>query len=159
MPGLYLAVALSRNTGDEERAIRTFNEVIEHLNDIPQRPQKNLLWARANMARLYRSMGRIADAEKQERLCRREFSAQRSRSLLITILTCREWIYGHRFTYPPSEFYAIFADDVGTGSHILDHPEVVQLFKDIKEVGPNQAILGNMGIFYNQKGPIPFANQ
>lgn len=74
-------------------------------------------------------------------------------------ITCREWIHGHRFTYPPSEFYAIFADDVGTGSHILDHPEVVQLFKDIKEVGPNQAILGNMGIFYNQKGPIPFANQ
>lgn len=76
-PTLFLAVALSRIPGEEERAIRTFTEALKALDEpLPvqangvNKPFRNVVWARANMARMYRQMGRIKEAKEQEKLAR-----------------------------------------------------------------------------------------
>ncbi|KAF9527521.1 hypothetical protein CPB83DRAFT_855938 [Crepidotus variabilis] len=135
-PALYLCVALSRVEGEEDRAINLFNKTISHLYDNGSPPARNLIWARANMARLYRNMGRVADASVQEKLT-------------------REWILGRPYFMPPSEIKDLLADDVGTGSHILDHPDIIRLFDSINQIGPNEALIHNNSVLvqYNQKEP------
>jgi len=72
VPSLYLAVALSKNPGEEERAIRVFKETIDNIysKNIGEMPVKNLLWARANAARLFRQLNRVPEAEEQEEIIR-----------------------------------------------------------------------------------------
>lgn len=69
---LYLAVALSRTSGEEERAISMFQEALDCVAAWGDRLEasKDVLWTRANMARLFRQMGRIAEAEEQEDIAR-----------------------------------------------------------------------------------------
>jgi len=75
VPTLYLSVALSRVEGEEERSIRAFKEGSSNnfSNGPFEVPALNLIWARANHARLLRRMNRTAEAEKQERLSRYVF--------------------------------------------------------------------------------------
>ncbi|KAJ3503904.1 hypothetical protein NLJ89_g8224 [Agrocybe chaxingu] len=138
IPMLFLGVALSRHEGEEERSIRAFTEAFSNLGDIPKMPEKNLIWARANMARMLRRMNRIEEASQQEKLT-------------------REWILAHPYKYPPSEIKNIIADDIGTGTNILDHEDVLALFSTLREIGPKQAILnGNILIHYGLKPPPGF---
>lgn len=74
VPSLYLAVALSKTVGEEARALETYKLVTDNLYSsntaTPQTPQKNLIWAMANIAHLFRRLNRIPEAEEQERLAR-----------------------------------------------------------------------------------------
>lgn len=69
-PTLYLGVALSRVEGEENRAISVFNEGLANLFNGPDPPDHNLLWARANYARMLRRISKIKEAEEQERFTR-----------------------------------------------------------------------------------------
>ncbi|CAA7262990.1 unnamed protein product [Cyclocybe aegerita] len=138
IPMLFLGVALSRHEGEEERSVRAFTEAFSNLGDIPKMPEKNLIWARANMARMLRRMNKTEEASQQEKLT-------------------REWILAHLYKYPPSEIKNIIADDIGTGTNILDHNDVLALFSTLREIGPKQAILnGNILIHYGVKPPPGF---
>jgi len=79
VPMLYLSVALSRTAGEEDRAsgyLRQSRKALIASRGPPPRntdvimPEKNPLWARANMARMYRRSGRSSAAMTQERLAR-----------------------------------------------------------------------------------------
>lgn len=126
VPNLYLAVALSKVAGEETRAIETYKLAVDNLHSGPlKKPQKNLIWAMANMAHLFRRLDRIPEAEEQEKLA-------------------REWILGHPYSFPPSEIRSVFHNDDGTGIHILDHPSITKLFGTIVEVAPGVAIVSEV---------------
>ncbi|KAJ3503901.1 hypothetical protein NLJ89_g8223 [Agrocybe chaxingu] len=124
VPTLYLGVALSRIEGEEERALKTFKEAFDNLHTSSQVPAKNLIWARANMARMLRGMGRNAEASIQERLT-----------------SLREWIVNNSLDFFPNVITNAIADDIGTGAHILDHRDVIAHFSRFRELGPNQWVL------------------
>ena len=71
IPNLYLAVALSKTAGEEARALETYKLVTDNLySPNTTTPHKNLVWAMANIAHLFRRLNRIPEAEEQERLAR-----------------------------------------------------------------------------------------
>jgi len=57
----------------------------------------------------------------------------------------REWILGHPYSFPPSEIRSAIHDDDGTGTHILDHPSVRQLFDSIVEIAPGVVAVESFG--------------
>ncbi|KAF8964381.1 hypothetical protein BDZ97DRAFT_1919066 [Flammula alnicola] len=117
VPSLYLGVALSRNPGDEERAIRTFKDALRNSQ-----------------------YGSVTSADESD-----------SEAMEQEKLT-REWILGRPYLFPPSEYRSTIEDDIGTGAHITDHGEVLELFCQIKEVGPNVAVTSSGTIIsYNVK--------
>ena len=69
-PLLYLGVALSKKPGEEEKAIKTFQEALDNLDKAPQMPVRGLIWARAYFSRTLRKKGRVEEAKKQEKLIR-----------------------------------------------------------------------------------------
>ena len=69
-PTLYLGVALSKKPGEEEKAIRTFQEVLDNLDKATQMPVRGLIWACAHFSRTLRKKGRVKEAKKQEKLIR-----------------------------------------------------------------------------------------
>jgi hypothetical protein len=70
VPTLYFAVALSKKPGEEEHALREFQDGLNHTAIGPDAPVKNLLWAKSNMARLLRHLNRVSQAEEQEEFIR-----------------------------------------------------------------------------------------
>lgn len=71
VPNLYLAVALSKTVGEEARALEMYKLATDNLySSNTVTPRKNLIWAMANMAHLFRRLDRIPEAEEQERLAR-----------------------------------------------------------------------------------------
>ena len=57
VPNLYLAVALSKTAGEEARALETYKLATDNLYSVNTvTPQKNLIWAMANMAHLFRRL-------------------------------------------------------------------------------------------------------
>ena len=66
-PLLYLGVALSKKPGEEEKAIKTFQEALDNLDKAPQMPVRGLIWARAYFSR---KKGRVEEAKEQEKLIR-----------------------------------------------------------------------------------------
>jgi len=69
VPNLYLAVALSKTAGEEARALEAYKLATDNINSL-NIPKKNLIWAMANIAHLFRRLNRIPEAEEQERLAR-----------------------------------------------------------------------------------------
>ena len=69
-PTLYLGVALSKNPGQEERAIKIFQEALDNLDKATYMPHRGLIWARAHFSRTLRKKGRVKPAKKQEKLIR-----------------------------------------------------------------------------------------
>jgi len=70
VPILYFAVALSKTPGEEERALREFQDGLSNIAIGPEAPVKNLLWAKSNLARLLRHLNRVPEAEEQEKFIR-----------------------------------------------------------------------------------------
>ena len=66
VPTLYFAVALSKKPGEEEHALREFQDGLNHIAIGPEAPVKNLLWAESYLARLLRHLNRVSQAEVQE---------------------------------------------------------------------------------------------
>lgn len=57
VPNLYLAVALSKTAGEEARALETYKLATDNFYSVNTvTPQKNLIWAMANMAHLFRRL-------------------------------------------------------------------------------------------------------
>ena len=69
VPNLYLAVALSKTPGEEARALQVYMLATNNINP-RNTPKKNMIWAMANIAHLFRRLDRIQEAEEQERLAR-----------------------------------------------------------------------------------------
>ena len=63
-PMLYLAVALHKQPGEEQKALQIFEEAAEG-NPMSQYHQ-TLLWARSNIARLLRRLNRAKEAKTHE---------------------------------------------------------------------------------------------
>ncbi|KAK0493421.1 hypothetical protein EDD18DRAFT_419778 [Armillaria luteobubalina] len=116
-PMLYLAASYSKQPGKEADAERVFKEV-----EISTEAWRTNLWARAHMSRMYRRMGKTAEAEEQEEH-----------------VAC--WFAGHPFGISPSDFKATVSDSTYSGeNHILNHPALQKIFDTTVEVGPGMAI-------------------
>jgi len=113
-PTLYLGVALSKNPGQEERAIKVFQEALENLDKATQMPHRGLIWARAYFSRTLRKKGRVKEAKKQEKLI-------------------REWILGHPYSMPPSELKELVIED-GQRDYVFSHPEMMTAFGQMQEM-------------------------
>jgi len=70
--------------------------------------------------------------------------------ILSLIISCFKRILGHRYKFAPSEIHASIADDIGTGGNIVDHPDVMDIFRDIEELGPGVMLMGG-NLIYNPK--------
>lgn len=132
VPTLFLAVSLSRIDGEEERALQTFKQAFLKIR--PDIPPLNIIWARANKARLLRQLNRIPEAELEEKFTRCIFLfwvyPLRSNYALLYII--RHWILRNRTHLRPAVIKAGLSDDVNTGAYILDHPEIVACFNQIE---------------------------
>jgi hypothetical protein len=77
-PMVYLSVALSRQPGQEDEALRIF------MNPAEGEPMASnshtLLWTRASMARMLRKMGKEKLAQEQEDMV-----------LCMPFVSCRQW--------------------------------------------------------------------
>ncbi|KAK0227581.1 hypothetical protein IW262DRAFT_544391 [Armillaria fumosa] len=116
-PTLYLAVSYSKQPGKEADAERVFKGVENSME-----AWRTNLWARAHMSRMYRRMGKTAEAEEQEEH-----------------VAC--WFASHPFGISPSVFKATVSDSTYSGeNHILNYPAVKKIFDTTVEVGPSMAI-------------------
>lgn len=66
---LYLAVALHKQLGKEEEALKLFQDAYDHAPTIDS-AYKTQLWSRACLSRLYRRLGKVKEAEEQEEMIR-----------------------------------------------------------------------------------------
>ncbi|KAF9483457.1 hypothetical protein BDN70DRAFT_918361 [Pholiota conissans] len=119
VPTLFLAVCLSRIAGEEEAALQTFKQAFLKIR--PDIPPLNIIWARANKARLLRHMHRTAEAELEENFT-------------------RQWVIRNQSKLKPSLVRSSLSDDVDTGAYILDHPDVVQSFQKMEENDSSESI-------------------
>jgi hypothetical protein len=67
VPMLYLAVALHKQPGQEEAAIRHFQAAYAYAPAISMQYHTQL-WSRACFSRLLRRLGRVEEAKEQEEL-------------------------------------------------------------------------------------------
>ncbi|EDR13681.1 uncharacterized protein LACBIDRAFT_308926 [Laccaria bicolor S238N-H82] len=133
---LYLGVALSKNPGQEERAIKIFQEALDNLDKATYMPHRGLIWARAYFSRTLRKKGRVKAAKKQEKLI-------------------REWILGHPYSMPPSELKELVIED-GQRDYVFSHPEMMTVFGQMEEIkdpdtGAAVVIDSRMGVTVTQQ--------
>jgi len=120
-PEMYLGVALHKQPGQEEAAITHF-QTANTSSPAIGRQYRTQLWSRACFSRLLRRMGKIQEAEEQED-------------------DIRDWLLGHPYGMPPSEFRALVTDSQHEGTdYILEHPSVQNMFANMTELGPGLVV-------------------
>ncbi|KAG7453274.1 uncharacterized protein BT62DRAFT_990161 [Guyanagaster necrorhizus] len=117
-PMLYLAASYAKQPGKEAEAERVFKEVEKESWG----SWRTNLWARAHMSRMYRRVGKTAEAEEQEEHVAR-------------------WFTGHQFAISPSDFKTTVGDSTYSGeNHILNHPAVRNILDNSVELGTGMSI-------------------
>ncbi|KAJ7481623.1 hypothetical protein FB451DRAFT_1236647 [Mycena latifolia] len=120
-PVMYLGVALHKEPGQEDAAVRHFQAAYAYAPAIEMQ-HKTQLWSRACFSRLLRRMGKIEEAEEQEN-------------------AIRTWLQWHQYAMPPSTFRGLITDPLHEGKdYILEHPSVESMFAGMVEIGPNMVM-------------------
>ncbi|KAJ6591111.1 hypothetical protein DFH09DRAFT_193727 [Mycena vulgaris] len=114
-PMMYLGVALHKQPGQEDAAVRQFQAAYAAAPAIEMQYQTQL-WSRACFSRLLRHMGRTEEATEQED-------------------RIRNWLQYHLYTMTPSSFIALVGDPLHEGKdYIWEHPSVENIFAGMTEM-------------------------
>jgi hypothetical protein len=141
IPLLYHGVALHKVPGQENAALNAFTTAFDHGVDIGS--TKTMLWARGSMSRLLRRMGRVPEAEEQEKEIRSELSFECvSKSLISNLFFFfRTWLRFHEFGMPQSDFIKLVTDPDHTGiDYIMEHPEMQKMRDSVVDLGNGMAV-------------------
>ncbi|KZP16822.1 hypothetical protein FIBSPDRAFT_1047281 [Athelia psychrophila] len=140
-PTLWLAVALHKTPGQEERALALHARAIGATQP-GQNGFRTMLWAKANMSRMLRRMGKVAEAQKNEN-------------------EIVNWLKDHPYVMSMAEFSSLVTDPERQKTtpperdYIMTHPTVVSMSIGRSSTGKDAEIIQSNDMTMMNKYNMP----